>query len=83
MTDEQDKRLLLPETVFDEFEVFQAYALQDFFHRHAGKLHAAKQIRSQPSKMPAHDPAHLCLGKFVAKSDAHISQSKFPVLRQE
>jgi len=33
--------------------------------------------------MPAHDPAHLCFGKFVAKSDAYISQSKFPVLRQE
>src|SRR4029077_17405589 len=83
VTHAQDERLLLPETVFDELEVFQAYALQDFFHRHAGKLHAAKQIRSQPSKMPSHNPAHLCFGKFVAKSDAYISQSKFPVLRQE
>ena len=83
MTDEQDKRLLLPETIFDVLKVFHAYALQDFFHRHAGKLHAAKQIRSQLSKMPSHDPAHLCFGKLVAESDAHISQSQLPVLRQE
>src|SRR2546421_12241745 len=83
VTHAQDERLLLPETVFDEFEVFQAYAFQDLFDRRPGELHAAKQIRSQQSKMPAHDPAHLCFGKFVAKSDMHILQSQLPVLRQE
>jgi hypothetical protein len=53
----------------------RAHALQNFFHRHAGELHAAKQIRSEPLKMSAHDPAHLFFRKLVAESDAHIAQT--------
>ena len=46
VTQAQDERLLLQETIFDILEVFQAHALQDLFHRHAGELHAAEQVRS-------------------------------------
>ena len=83
VTQEHDERLLLPEKIFDVLEVFQAHALQDFFHRHSGELHAAKQIRSQPSKMLGHDPTHLFFGKFVAESDTDIVQSQPSVVRQE
>ena len=82
VTQAQDERLLLPETIFGVLEVFQAHALQDLFHRHAGELHAAEQIRSQSLKMPANDPAHLLFGKLVAESDAHITQSQLAVVRQ-
>src|SRR5207253_10412075 len=83
MAQAQDEWLLLPETILGLLEVFQAHAFQDLFHRHAGELHAAEQIRSQGSKMPAHDPAHVYFGKFVAESDAHIAQSQLSIVRQD
>src|SRR5438046_6410385 len=51
MAQEQHERLLLPETMFDVFKVFQAHPLENFFRRHAGELHAAEQVRSQLFKM--------------------------------
>ena len=83
MAQEQDEWLLLPKTIFDMLEVFQAHALENFFHRHAGELHAAEQIRSQQLKMPAHDPAHLFFGKLVAESDIDIPQGQLSVMRQD
>jgi len=83
MAQEQHERLLLPETMFDVFKVFQAHPLENFFRRHASELHATEQVRSQLFKMSAHDPAHLFLGKFVPESDMDIAQSQLSVVRQD
>ena len=57
-------------------------ALQNFFHRHSGELHTAKQVRAEQLKMAADDPPHLSFWKFTAESDSYIPQSQLSILRQ-
>ena len=83
MAQEEHERLLLPETIFDVFKIFQLYPLENFFHRHAVELHATEQVRPQLFKMPLHDPAHLFLGKFIAESDMDIAQSQLSIMWQD
>jgi len=80
VTDEQRRNgFLLPETVFRRVRVFQAYASKIFSIGMRVNFNAAKQIRSQPSKMPGKIRRISDFGKVRRQSDAHISQSKFPV----
>ena len=82
MAQEEHERLLLPETIFDVFKIFQPHPLENFFYRQAVELHAAEQIRPQLFKMPPPDPAHPFFGKFIAESGTDIAQSQLSILRQ-
>src|SRR3954447_5024751 len=79
----EDEGLLLSETIFDMLEMFQTNALENFFHRHAGELHATKQIGAELLKMSPHYPAQLFFRELVAESDPDIAQRQLAVVRQD
>ena len=79
----ENERLLLSETIFDMLEMFQTNTVENFFHRHAGELHATKEIGAELLKMSPHYPAQLFSRELVAESDPDITQRQLSVVRQD
>ena len=83
MAQEQNHRPASAQLLVHRFEIFRLDIARHFFQRHRDHFEAAKQIRAEPLKIPASDPAQFPQLFFIREGNLKIPPRQLAILGKQ